>query len=93
MSAKTSPTCQVPYLEHTTMKFAQAKVNNCIRFTNENGEEIGILEFTPNGLSFEGIADEAAIIFLGCIGETYKKRLKEQYDKGYKDGKTSQQIE
>jgi len=61
-----------------------------IKFFNGDGDEIGVLDFNGPGLSFEGIADLSAITFMDCISKVFQSRLKEEYDRGYKEGKTSQ---
>jgi hypothetical protein len=61
-----------------------------ITFFNEDGDEVGTLDFSGHGLSFEGVADIGAIMFMEQISKVFQSRLKEEYDKGYKAGKTSQ---
>ena len=56
-------------------------------FYNENGDEIGILDFNGSVLSFEGNADASAIAFMEHISIVFQYRLHQEYNKGYKAGK------
>jgi hypothetical protein len=65
------------------------KHNSKISFYNENGDEVGMMDFNGAYLSFEGNADESAIVFMDCISTVFQYRLKQEYDKGYRAGKAS----
>jgi hypothetical protein len=56
-------------------------------FYNQNGDEIGILDFNGSVLSFEGNADASAITFMEHISTVFQYRLHQEYNKGYKAGK------
>jgi ribosomal protein S6E (S10) len=56
-------------------------------FYNQNGDEIGILDFNGSVLSFEGNADASAITFMEHISTVFQYRLMLEYNKGYKAGK------
>jgi hypothetical protein len=61
--------------------------NHNITFHNADGYEVGTMDFNGPGLSFEGVADESAIVFMEWISKIFQERLKEEYDRGLKDGK------
>ena len=82
--------CQVKYATPASTKFEFPKPNHNITFTNAEGYEVGAMDFNGPGLSFEGVADESAIIFMDWISKVFQQRLKDEYDKGFKDGKASQ---
>jgi hypothetical protein len=65
------------------------KHNSKISFYNENGDEVGMMDFNGAYLSFEGNADESAIVFMDCISTVFQYRLHQEYNKGYKAGKAS----
>jgi hypothetical protein len=64
--------------------------SHTVRFHNADGDEVGVLDFNGPGLSFEGVADLSAITFMDSISKVFQSRLKEEYDRGYKEGKASQ---
>lgn len=66
------------------------KHNSVIKFFNQDGDEVGMLDFNGPGLSFEGVADLSAITFMDHVSKRFMARLQEEYDKGFKDGKASQ---
>jgi hypothetical protein len=57
-------------------------------FTNSEGHEVGTLDFDGPGLAFEGVANESAIVFMDWISKVFQQRLKDEYDRGFKDGKS-----
>ena len=57
------------------------KPNYNIRFHNKDGEEIATMDFNGPGLAFEGIADEAAIVFMDWISQVFMGRLREERNK------------
>ena len=69
------------------------KPNHNITFTNAEGHEVGTMDFNGPGLVFEGIAEESAIVFIDWMAKTFVGRMKEEYDKGFADGKASQNTE
>ena len=70
------------------------KHNSKISFYNEDGDEIGVMDFNGPYMTFEGNADESAIVFMDCISTVFQYRLQLEYNKGYKAGKdfTSKQT-
>lgn len=63
------------------------KYKDKIKFFTEDGDEVGTLDLNGPGLSFEGIADESAIIFIDWLSKVFAERMQEEYDRGLKDGK------
>lgn len=78
--------CHVPFTE---VGYTTPKPNHNLKFFNSENEEIATLDFNGPGLAFEGIADEAAIVFVNWIAEKFKERLDQEYQRGFKDGKES----
>ena len=60
-----------------------------ISFYNQDGEEIGVLDFHNACLGFEGNAEQSAIVFMQLVGNLYQHRLRQEYSKGYRAGKAS----
>jgi hypothetical protein len=88
MSAKNEgPECQQ---KHTAALLKPPKHDSKITFFDQNGDEVGILDFNGPGLAFEGIADQSAIEFMDYVSKIFQQRLKDEYKKGYKEGKASQ---
>ena len=67
--------------------FKFPKHNSKISFYNQNGDEVGAMDFNGAYLTFEGNADESAIVFMDCISTVFQYRLQLEYNKGYKAGK------
>jgi hypothetical protein len=67
------PECQVQYTSNIKLKVPKQNYN--LTFHNKDGEEIATLDFNGPGLAFEGIADEAAIVFVNWIAEVFRGRL------------------
>ena len=63
------------------------KYKDTINFFTEDGDEVGTLDLNGPDLSFEGIADESAIIFIDWLSKVFAERMQEEYDRGLKDGK------
>jgi len=80
------PECQQHYMP-TTVSLTSPKPNYNIIFHNANGEEVGVLDFNGPGLSFEGNAEESAIVFMTWVGKMFSKRLDEEYKRGMADGR------
>ena len=70
------------------------KHNSKMSFYNEDGDEIGVMDFNGPYMTFEGNADESAIVFMDAISTVFQYRLQLEYNKGYKAGKdfTSKQT-
>lgn len=88
MSAQNEgPECQVPYhgeeyiVPNEVMSFEIPKPNYNLKFFNADQEEVATLDFNGPGLAFEGIANEAAIVFINWIAEAFAGRLKEERNK------------
>ena len=71
--------------KETGFKFP--KHNSKISFYNQNGEEVGAMDFNGAYLTFEGNADESAIEFMDAISTVFQYRLQLEYNKGYKAGR------
>lgn len=67
--------------------FTVPNKNNRLVFMNADGEEIGVMDFNGAHLTFEGNADESAIVFMDNISTVFQYRLMLEYNKGYKAGK------
>ena len=65
------------------------KPNHNIKFNNADNVEVGTMDFNGGSLKFEGNAEESAIVFMNWINKIFQERLKEEYDRGYEDGKAS----
>jgi hypothetical protein len=84
------------HIKHTTpgnlvvTGFAKPKHN--LVFTNSEGHEVGTLDFDGPGLAFEGVANESAIVFMDWISKVFQQRLKDEYDRGVADGRSSQKT-
>jgi hypothetical protein len=70
----------------TTHALADIKPTYTIRFSNAEGEQVGTLDFNGPGLAFEGNAEMSAIIFVDWVAKKFESRLKEEYERGLKDG-------
>jgi hypothetical protein len=82
--------CQVKYATPASMTLEVPKPKYNLVFMNAEGYEVGALDFHGPGLSFEGVADLSAITFMDHVSKVFQQRLKDEYDKGYADGKASQ---
>jgi len=86
--------CQVEFKMNTeplkpVMTIGNLKPNHNITFTNAEGYEVGNMDFNGPGLSFEGVADESAIVFMDWVAKIFQQRLKDEYDRGFVDGKAA----
>lgn len=78
--------CHVPFTEGKP-GYQLAKPNYNLKFFNNEQEEVAQMDFNGPGLAFEGIADEAAMIFIEAVAKAFKGRLEEEYQRGFNDGK------
>ena len=78
------PECQ---MKHKEVSLKPPKHNSAINFFNQDGEEVGVLDFNGPGMAFEGNAELSAIVFMDWVGKSFKARLDEEYARGLKDGK------
>jgi hypothetical protein len=81
--------CQVKYPASASITLEVPKPNHNITFTNAEGYEVGTMDFNGPGLSFEGVADESAIVFMDWVSKVFQQRLKDEYDRGFSDGKAT----
>jgi ribosomal protein S6E (S10) len=74
--------------------FKLPKHNSKMSFMNQDGDEIGVMDFNGAHLTFEGNADESAVVFMDAVSTVFQYRLMLEYNKGYKAGKdfTSKQT-
>ena len=80
------PECQQNRIP-TTMTFKPPKHDSKLIFMNQDGDEVGVLDFNGPGLAFEGNAEESAIVFMTWVGEKFKQRLEQEYKRGFREGK------
>jgi hypothetical protein len=71
----------------TTFSFKPPEHNSRLVFFNQEGDEVGVLDFSGPGLAFEGVAEASAILFMTWVGEMFKQRLMQEYQRGYREGK------
>ena len=67
--------------------FKFPKHNSKISFYNQDGDEIGVMDFNGPYMTCEGNADESAIVFMDAISTVFQYRLQLEYNKGYKAGR------
>ena len=67
--------------------FKFPKHNSKMSFYNQDGEEIGVMDFNGAYMTFEGNADASAMVFMENISTVFQYRLNQEYNKGYKAGK------
>lgn len=77
--------CQQKYM--TPMSFEVPKPNYTIKFLNAENEEVGTLDFNGPGLTFEGNAEQGAIVFIDWMAKKFKERLDAEYQRGFNEGK------
>lgn len=82
------PECQQKYMVKKDAKVQKPKENYSIRFHNADNEEVGYMDFNGQGIEFEGIASESAMVFIHWIDTVFKGRLEEEYQRGFEEGKT-----
>jgi hypothetical protein len=81
------PECQQKHEQYTAYTITDSRPSYTIKFSNADGEEVGVLDFNGPGLSFEGNAEESAIVFMTWVGKMFSKRLDEEYKRGKADGR------
>ena len=89
-SAYEGPECYVvknETMHNVSLQLPEPKYN--LVFLNAEGHEVGTLDFSGPGLSFEGVADLSAITFMDYVSKKFMARLKDEYDRGFKDGKAA----
>ena len=80
------PECQQSKVQNTR-SFKLPEHNSRLVFFNQDGDEVGVLDFSGPGLAFEGVAEASAILFMTWVGEMFKQRLMQEYQRGYREGK------
>ena len=81
------PECQQKHTEYKSHAIADLVPSHTIKFSNADGYEVGMLDFTGNALRFEGVAEESAVIFMTFLSQQFNDRLQNEYDKGFAAGK------
>jgi hypothetical protein len=71
--------------KETGFKFP--KHNSKMSFFNQDGDEVGVLDFSGAHLTFEGNTDASAIEFMDAVSTVFLYRLQLEYNKGYKAGR------
>jgi len=71
--------------KETGFKFP--KHTSKMSFYNQEGNEVGVLDFSGAHLAFEGNTNASAIEFMDAIGTVFQYRLQLEYNKGYKAGR------
>jgi hypothetical protein len=74
----------------TNVSFAFPKPSHNLIFHNPKGEMIGTMDFNGSAMIFEGNAEESSLVFIDWISKAFAQRLKEEYDRGYKDAQNLQ---
>lgn len=70
----------------TTTPLSFPKPNHTLTF-QKDGVAVGALDFNGPVMEFTGQADESAKIFIDALQSMFSARLKEEYERGLKDGK------
>jgi hypothetical protein len=79
------PECQQAHTPRKTLSLP--KHDSKITFYNQDGEEIGVLDFTGRALMFEGNIEASAVEFLESVGKMLSLRMKQEYQRGIADAK------
>jgi hypothetical protein len=72
-------------------KIANLKPNHNMTFTNQEGIQVGTLDFNGPYMTFEGNAEESARTFFNFVASYFDQRLKEEYTRGYDDAKKNKE--
>ena len=80
---------EVSAKEYEAIALGDIKPSYKIKFINPDNEEVGVLDFNGSSLAFEGNVEMSAIIFINWIDKTFVGRLKEEYDRGFAEGRAS----
>jgi len=82
--------CHMKFTTPATLKaFEIPKPSYNLKFFNQDGDEVGMLDFNGPGLAFEGVANESAIVFMDWVSQVFQQRLKDEYDRGFAAGKAA----
>ena len=69
------------------MQIRPMKPDYSMKFHNPDGEFIGKLDFNGWVMTFDGNAEESAIVFFHHISQMFSKRLDEEYQRGLTERK------
>jgi hypothetical protein len=64
------------------MEVRQMRPDYSMKFTNPDGQIIGTLDFNGWVMTFDGAAEESAMIFFHHVSQMFSKRLDEEYQRG-----------
>jgi hypothetical protein len=74
-------------------KIADLKPNHNITFTNQEGIQVGTLDFNGPYMTFEGNSEESARTFFNFVASCFDQRLKDEYTRGYNDAKNGKEAQ
>ena len=69
------------------MQIRPMKPDYSMKFVNPEGELIGKLDFNGWVMTFDGNAEESAIVFFHHVSQMFSKRLDEEYQRGLTERK------
>ena len=69
------------------MQIRPMKPDYSMKFHNPEGELIGKLDFNGGVMTFDGNAEESAIVFFHHVSQMFSKRLDEEYQRGLTERK------
>jgi hypothetical protein len=69
------------------MQIRPMKPDYSMKFHNPEGELIGKLDFNGWVMTFDGNAEESAIVFFHHVSQMFSKRLDEEYQRGLTERK------
>jgi hypothetical protein len=69
------------------MEVRQMRPDYSMKFTNPEGQIIGTLDFNGWVMTFDGAAEESAIIFFHHVSQMFSQRLDEEYQRGLTERK------
>jgi hypothetical protein len=69
------------------MQIRPMKPDYSMKFHNPDGELIGKLDFNGWVMTFDGNAEESAIVFFHHVSQMFSKRLDEEYQRGLTERK------
>jgi len=69
------------------MEIRKMRPDYSMKFTNPEGQIIGTLDFNGWVMTFDGAAEESAIIFFHHVSQMFSQRLDEEYQRGLTERK------
>jgi len=69
------------------MEVREMRPDYTMKFTNPEGQIIGTLDFNGWVMTFDGAAEESAIIFFHHVSQMFSQRLDEEYQRGLTERK------